>query len=105
MLDVAYTVELLPLFESDLQETLDYISGTLANPWAADDLLEAIMSSIRERASAPLAYSPYPKGNGVSLDHYRIYVDNYTVFYRVEGSVMVVERLIYSRRDLPKFLS
>ena len=53
MLGDAYTLEILPQFEEDLNETVDYISLALRNPDAADRLVDAAFDAIHKRLEAP----------------------------------------------------
>ena len=42
-------VELLPLFEDDLNEIIDYIAGALENPVAAVNFVDEVEKAIHER--------------------------------------------------------
>ena len=97
-----YNLRFLPLFEEDLNEIIDYIVLRLRNPSAAEALVDAIQSAIRERTACAEAFEPYPSQRERSLPYYRIYVKNYTIFYVVTGDTMEVRRILYNRRNLPK---
>ena len=47
-----YRLRILQLFESDLNETADYIAYKLQNPIAANDLIDATETAIYERLPA-----------------------------------------------------
>ena len=48
MADKKYKLRFLPLFEQDLNDTVDYISLKLKNPGAAQKLVNEIQSAIRK---------------------------------------------------------
>ena len=89
----SYQLRYLPIFETDLLSTVNYITNVLKNEDAAHRLVDDIESAILKRLENPLAFEPY-----------RIYVRNYVVYYVVIGNVMEVRRLIYSARDTDRHL-
>lgn len=97
-----YKLSVLPLFEDDLSEIVDYITFRLKNPMAADALVDAVEEAIEERLSCAEAFEPYHSAKERHYPYYRIEVKNFTVFYVVIGDVMEVRRIIYSRRDMTK---
>ena len=46
-----YKLSILPLFEDDLNEIVDYISVRLQNPIAAEDFVDAVENAIQDRLS------------------------------------------------------
>lgn len=50
MEDKKYRVKILPLFEDDLDNAVDYISKKLKNPNAALRLIDSVQSAIEKRA-------------------------------------------------------
>ena len=99
-----YKLRILPLFEEDLNEVLDYITFRLKNPGAADRLLDEVETAIYKRLDMPEAFEPYPSTRNREHPYYAIQVRNYTVFYVVIGETMEVRRILYSRRDMRKLL-
>lgn len=99
-----YELRILPLFEEKLQETADYIAYRLHNPIAANDFLDAVESAIYERLKAPEAFEPYQFKKDRNHIYYAIPVKNYLIFYVVIGNIMEVRTLVYSRRDLKKYV-
>lgn len=95
-----YKLRILPLFEEDLNEIVDYISIRLQNPIAAENLVDAVETAISERLSCAESFEPYSSVRERKYPYYRIQVKNYTVFYVVIGDVMEVRRIVYSRRAL-----
>lgn len=103
-MDKKFTLKILSLFEDDLNEIVDYISINLRNPIAANKLVDDVEAAILDRLSSPLAFEPYSSKNPHPYPYYRINIRNFSVFYVVIGDVMEVRRIIYSRRDLTKFI-
>lgn len=99
-----YKLRILPLFEDDLNEIVDYILLHLQNPVAAEDLVNAVESAIMERLSCAEAFEPYHSLREREHPYYRISVKNFTIFYVVIGDTMEVRRILYSRRDLTKHI-
>ncbi len=95
-----YKLSVLPLFEEDLNEIVDYISDRLQNPIAAEAFVDAVERAIRDRLSCAEAFEPYRSAKERRYPYYRIQVRNYTIFYVVIGDTMEVRRILYSRRDL-----
>lgn len=93
----------LPLFYSDLEETVDYIAGTLKNPDAAEDLVDAVFKEIEARLPVADSFEQYQSSYEPELPYYHIRVRNYLVFYVViqeaKGKIMEVRRLLYNKRN------
>ena len=53
-----YKLSILPLFEDDLNEIVDYISVRLQNPIAAEDFVDAVENAIQDRLSCAEAFEP-----------------------------------------------
>lgn len=97
-----YELRVLPLFERDLNEIIDYISGVLQNPIAAADMVDAVEKAIRERLTCPEAFEPYRSAREREHPYYRIAVKNYVIYYVVIDNIMEVRRILYNRRDIAK---
>ena len=91
-----YKLSILPLFEDDLNEIVDYISVRLQNPIAAEDFVDAVENAIQDRLSCAEAFEPYHSAKERRYPYYR------TIFYVVIGDTIEVRRIVYSRRDLSK---
>lgn len=99
-----YKLQILPLFEDDLNEIVDYITCRLQNPVAADALIDAVERAIEERRSCAEAFEPYHSAKERAYPYYRIHVKNFVVYYVVIGDVMEVRRILYDRRDVTQHL-
>ena len=86
----SYSLRYLPIFETDLLSTINYITNVLKNESAALRLVDDIETSILKRLENPLAFEPYRSAKKRDYAYYRIYVRNYVVYYVVIGDVMEV---------------
>jgi len=89
-----------PLFQSDVNDTLDYICNTLKNPIAANAFLDSLEREILDRSQNPTAFAPYHGTKGRPTTYYTLRIKNYTAFYVVLGDTMEFRRLLYSRSAL-----
>lgn len=103
MPDNQYELRYLPLFYTDLEEAVSYITEKLNNIKAARDLVSSIEKAILERLPNAESFEPYRSKKNRQYPYYRIYVGSYTVYYVViheeDKSVMEVRRLLYNGRD------
>ncbi len=98
-----YKLIISRFFKSDLEEAAEYIKIKYKNPQAAKRLISKANKAIHNRLFMPLAAEPY-NPEGTDDVYYRIYVDNYIVFYSVNGDTMEVRRFIHGSRDLGRLL-
>ena len=99
-----YKLSYLPLFYDDLEEATEYIAFEKENLDAALRLLNAVDGAIKERLPVAESFEQYPSLLEREYPYYRIYVDNFIVFYVVvdDGSgckTMEVRRFLYKGRD------
>ncbi len=99
-----YKLSILPLFEDDLDEIVDYITVRLRNPNAAERFVDDVEAAIRKRLERPESFEPYPSTRDREHPYYTIQVRNFTVFYVVIEDTMEVRRILYSRRDMRNLL-
>jgi len=97
MFKINYTT----LAEEDLLSTLDYISGILKSPSAAENLLNAIEENIKILEENPFIF-PLDQDEYIhKLGIRYILIKNYFLFYTIEedtGTVSII-RIMYARRD------
>lgn len=88
-----YQLRYLPQFYQDLKHHTDYIVNRLRNPQAANDLIDAAEEAILERQSNAEAFEQYHSRKERRYPYYRIYVNNYIIFYVViqEGDLKIME--------------
>ena len=104
MIGKRYELRILPLFEDDLNEIIDYITYRLRNPIAAERLVDDVEAAIEERRSCAEAFEPYSLSRKRKYPYYRIQVRNFTIFYVVIDGTMEVRRILYSRSNIKKKL-
>lgn len=95
-----YDLRILPLFEDDLNEIVDYITYRLKNPIAAERLIDDVEKAIEERRSCAESFEPYPSSKDRLHPYYRIQVRNFTIFYVVIDETMEVRRILYSKSNI-----
>ena len=81
-----------------------YISETLHNEKAANDLLDAVEIAIMERLPIAEAFEPYRSVKERQYKYYRIYVKNFVIYYVViddigSKKIMEVRRFLYNKQD------
>ncbi len=104
MEDSKYQITFLPLFYEDLDKIMDYIIHKLNNEIAAKNLLDKIEREIEVRANSSAQYEKYKSSKNRKMIYYRIYVNNYTIFYTIKDKTMEVRRILYSRRNFKKLI-
>ena len=101
MYDKKYRLRYLPLFYEDLDEKITYIAE---NPKAASDLLDKVEKAILDRLPVAESFEPYHSIRERKYAYYRIYVDNFIIYYVVidddeVSPIMEVRRFLYNRQD------
>ena len=109
MLSKKYRLSYLPLFYEDLDEKITYITEKLKNPQAANDLLDKVEAAIMERLPVAESFEPYRSVRERRYAYYRIYVDNYIIYYVVidddpNDLIMEVRRFLYNGQNREKFV-
>ncbi len=109
MLSKKYRLRYLPLFYEDLDEKITYIVEKLKNPKAANDLLDKVETAIIERLPLAESFEPYHSIRERRYAYYRIYVDNYIIYYVVidddpNDLIMEVRRFLYNGQNREKLL-
>ena len=98
-----YRLEYLPQFYEDLVQAVKYIAETLQNPGAANRFIDHVERAILARSMAPEAYEVYPSRFEHKYPYYRIYVDQYVIYYVVIDSqqekVMQIRRLLHHKQN------
>lgn len=99
-----YRLQYLPLFYEDLEEKITYIAVELGNPKAANDLLDKAENAILERLPIAESFEPYHSVQERKYPYYRIYVDNFIIYYVVINDdpndlIMEVRRFLYKGQN------
>lgn len=104
MADTQYELRYLPLFYEDLEKKVIYISETLHNEKAANDLLDAVEKAIMERLPIAESFEPFRSVKERQYKYYRIYVKNFVIYYVVidgigSKKIMEVRRFLCNKQD------
>lgn len=99
-----YRLQILPLFEDDLAEIVDYITHKLKNPIAAENLVDAVEKAIYDRLPVAEAFEKFQSVLERKYPYYRIFVKNFIVYYVVYDNVMEVRRILYNRRNIKELI-
>ena len=99
-----YVLRYLPSFYDDLEQKIMYIANELQNPKAVNDLLNAVEKAIIARVRNAESFEQYDSVKERKYPYYRIYVNNFVVYYVViddegENKIMEVRRLLYNKQD------
>lgn len=103
-----YRLRYLPLFYEDIDEKVadisTYIVEKLKNPKAENDLLNKVEAAIMERLPIAESFEPYHSVRERRYVYYRIYVDNYIIYYVVidddlNDLIMEVRRFLYNGQN------
>ena len=92
-----YSVRLLQLAEDDLTEIITYIAAD--RPSAAEKLASRIEKDLRLLASNPHLGRIPSEEELLRLGYRYLVVENYLVFYTIEGKTLVVHRILHGARD------
>ena len=109
MLSKKCRLSYLPLFYEDIDEKVTYIAEVLKNPKAANDLLDKVEAAIMECLLVAESFEPYHSVRERKYIYYRIYVDNYVVYYvalddNPDDLIMKVRRLLYNGQNRDKLI-
>lgn len=99
-----YRLTYLPLFYDDLEEKVTYIAEVLHNPKAANELLDKTEAAIMARLPVAGSFEPYRSKRERRYPYYRIYVDNYIIYYVIKDDdpddlIMEVRRFLYNGQE------
>lgn len=98
-----YSLRYLPLFYDDLEDIIFYICNVLENKPAAERLIDKVEAAILKRLPLAESFEVYASCRTREHPYYRVYVDNYIIFYVVieeDGNkIMEVRRILYKGMD------
>ena len=90
---------LSPLAKSDMQEIGDYISQSLHNPNAAQQLIRRFREAITSLRSFPEMGTPLLSEQSDRIPYRYVICGNYMIFYHFSLETVYVDRVLYGRRD------
>lgn len=94
-----YKLQILPLFENDLNGIVDYIVVNLQNSMAAEKLIDEVEKAIQDRLFSAESFESFDSKKERNHKYYRIFVRNFVIFYVAIDDVMEVRRILYNRRN------
>ena len=104
MANKKYTIRYSATYIEQFNSILKYIVNNLKNRIAAENFFNEVVKEIEKRSKNPENYEKCISARKRKNTYYRIYVKNYTIFYTVNNSVMVVRRILYSKRNFDKLI-
>lgn len=93
-----------PEAQNDLDEIWEYIFFELCNPEGAENTVNNIMDAIDGLEDFSGIGAPLSSVADVENDYRFLVSGNYVVFYRVNGSDVYIDRVLYGRRDYLRIL-
>lgn len=101
-----YKIRYTPLAYEDLDEIDTYISETLLNPQAAENLLDEMEKSIRQLEQFPYVGSEVEDSSLADKGYRKLVVQNYLIFHIVdlEQKQVVIMRILYGAREYHNLL-
>ena len=93
-----------PQAQLDLDEIFDYFADELGNPQKGESVVSGLLAAARKipgRATRFPPVGPLP----FTTDEYRFsQIGSYVIFFRAEGEVVFVDRVLNNRRDYASLL-
>ncbi len=81
-----YEIRYLPIFISQFNNILYYITYELKNKIAADNFYNEIVKQIEKRSNAPESYEVFKTFSDGKIKYFKTNVKNFTIFYIVNGN-------------------
>ena len=98
-----YKVEFLASAKDDMLQIANYISNDLYNPTAAMKLIAKLENAKNSLKQFPLTH-PKHESDTVETVFRKILVDNYVMFYIVDGDNVYVAFVLHQRQDFDTIL-
>ena len=99
---VSYRVRLLRVAEDDLKDIVSCVSSD--NPSAALMLLDRFEKKLSQLAAIPHSGSAAAESSLASLGYRYLVLDNYLIFYVIQGKVVLIHRVLHGARDYKRLL-
>ena len=98
------TIRYTPEAIRDLQELRRYISKTLSNPKAAHRISTGILDSCAQLKQHPQLGMTLEAKIGTPTDLHYLICEKHIAFYRIDGDIISVTRILDSRQDYLRIL-
>ena len=92
------------VFEKELSSIVNYILYALRNRNAAKNFYKNVVGAIESRACGLPSAFEVVSFAGLKKEYYRIYVNNYVVYYSLTENTMIVEHIFYSKQNILEIL-
>ena len=89
---------------SDLQSIKQYIKSTLRNPTAATRIAKMILDRCALLKTFPESGVNISVLTGYETDLRMLVCENYLAFYRIDGDIVSVARIIHAKQDYMRIL-
>ena len=89
---------------SDLKEIKSYITDELCSEQSAINTVGMITKRIRQLSDFPESGAPLSSIISVEVPYRFLVCGNYTAFYKVEGDIVHIIRVLYGRRNFMQIL-
>lgn len=97
-------LRLLPAAEHDVEKLFSYIRDDLANPTAAQNIVQKLLQRMQQLTTFPDMGAAMTTID-TRLENYRyLIVDNYLVVYRHDEDTIYIVRVLYARSDYVRVL-
>lgn len=93
-----------PESKHDLDDIWDYIVSELQNRSAAENTVNRIMDAVDQLETHALIGPPLSAAADVDREYRFLVSGNYMIFYRVNGTDVYIDRVLYGRRDYLRVL-
>ena len=87
-----------------MDDIWDYIVSELQNRSAAERVIDRIMDAVDQLQNFAEMGTPLSSIADVGTDYRFLVSGNYMVFYRVQGSDVYIDRVLYGRSDFMSIL-
>ena len=99
-----YKIIYKQVFQKELSSIVSYILYALRNRNAARQIYKNVISAIESRACGLPSAFEVVSFAGLKKEYYRIYVNNYVVYYSLTENTMIVEHIFYSKQNILEIL-
>ena len=99
-----FEVKVTPQAAKDLLEIKNYIENELQNPTAAHNTVLNIVETYENLSTLVEAGIPVERYIPFPTDYKFVLANNYSIFYRIDGDIVRVIRIMYSKRDFARIL-
>ena len=93
-----------PLARADMREIGDYVSRELCNPSAALCLIRRFQEAMLPLRDFSEMGSPLPAPGREGVQYRYLVCGNYLIFYHIVAARVLIDRVLYGRRDYTALL-